>query len=68
MHFFDEKVRAIMVNFDEAGHDAFMLGLIQLYLWDSIKKQLDILPSWTVNLLCKDERKDSDILLASQLE
>ena len=45
MHLIDEEVRAIVVNFDDAGHDALVLGLIELYLRDFVKKQLNVLPS-----------------------
>ena len=45
MHLIDEEVRAIVINFDDAGHDALVLGLIEFYLRDFVKKQLNVLPS-----------------------
>ncbi len=53
MHFFQKKVRTIMINLHNTGHDPFKLSLVQFDLRNSIKKELNIPPFASINLFPK---------------
>lgn len=63
MHLINKEVRAVMIDFDDAGHDTLVLGLVELYLRNLVQKKLNVFPSRAVNLFSEGKSKIADIFL-----